>query len=191
MSPVALALVLVGVVLAGELQVAGRTRAGARSGDRGSFVFVMAVFSLGYWAAFRLAGAAAKDPAFLAGRRMGAWSAYAGSALAVGGTLFRAWAVRTLGRWFTPRVLVSADQPVVDRGPYRWVRHPSYSGGIAAALGVGLALANWASFACLAAAAALGFGYRIHVEEAALVEALGEPYRAYRRRTKRLVPFVW
>ena len=56
---------------------------------------------------------------------------------------------------------------------------------------VGLALGNAVSLACLLAAILPGFAYRIVVEEKALAETLGEPYRAYRSRTKRLIPFVW
>jgi protein-S-isoprenylcysteine O-methyltransferase Ste14 len=71
------------------------------------------------------------------------------------------------------------------------VRHPSYTGAIAAAAGVGLALGNGLSLALLLAAVVPGFAYRISVEERALCETLGEPYLAYRARTKRLIPFVW
>ncbi|MFI5360822.1 MAG: methyltransferase family protein [Elusimicrobiota bacterium] len=189
-----LAYVLVAIVMLAELPTLGQRRPGSRSGDRGSYVWVMLLMSAGYYSAFYVAGRAAGDPAFRAGLSplfFGRWSAWAGTILAVGGTVFRQWAIRTLGRFFTRSVRVSSDQPVVQDGPYRWVRHPSYTGSILAAAGIGLALGNALSLACLAVAFLAGFGYRIHVEEAALVEALGEPYREYRSRTKRLIPFVW
>lgn len=128
---------------------------------------------------------------FPSGWYLGTWSAWFGTALVLGGTIFRQWAIRTLGRYFTRQVLVSSDQPVVEDGPYRWVRHPSYTGAVLQATGVGFALGSWPSLACLLAAFLAGFGYRIHVEEKALVAAIGEPYRAYRLRTRRLIPFVW
>jgi len=171
-----------------------RRRPGSRSGDRGSYAAVMLLMSAGYWFAFYFAGRSSGDPALRAAHPdvyFGPWSAWLGAFLTIGGTLFRQWAIRTLGQYFTRSVRVSADQTVVQDGPYRWVRHPSYTGGMLAAIGVGLALGNAVSLGCLLAAVVFGFGYRIHVEEKALVDALGEPYRAYRARTKRLIPFVW
>jgi protein-S-isoprenylcysteine O-methyltransferase Ste14 len=191
---VTLAYVLVGVILLGELPSLGRRRPGSRSGDRGSYAVITLLLAAGYWSAFSFAGRSAGDPAFRAARAdlyFGAWSSWLGAALVIGGTSFRLWAIRTLGRFFTRSVRVSSDQTVVVDGPYRWVRHPSYTGSMLAAAGVGLALGNAVSLACLLAAILAGFGYRIRVEEDALVETLGEPYRAYRARTKRLVPFVW
>ena len=179
-----LACVLIGVILVGELPSLGRRRPGSRSGDRGSYAAIMVLIAAGYWSAFYFARRA---PAW----RLGPWSAWLGAFLAVGGTLFRQWAIRTLGRYFTRSVRVSSDQPVVQDGPYRWVRHPSYTGAVLAAAGVGLALGNAVSLACLSFASLAAFGYRIHVEEKALVEAIGEPYRSYRSRTKGLIPFVW
>lgn len=189
-----LPLVLVGVVLLGELPTLGRRRPGARGADRGSYAFLTLLMAAGYWYAFYFAGRSGGDPAFRAahaGVYFGLWSAWLGAILAVGGTIFRQWAILTLGQYFTRSVRVSPDQSVVQDGPYRWVRHPSYTGAILAAAGVGLALGNAVSFACLLAAIVPGFAYRITVEEKALVETLGEPYRAYRARTKRLIPFVW
>ena len=112
-----------------------------------------------------------------------------GFILGIAGIVLRWWAVITLGRFFTTRVMTTGDQTVVQRGPYRYVRHPSYSGGLLTILGVILCSTNWLSIACFAIALP-GFAYRIAVEERALTNALGEPYRDYMRRTKRLVPFV-
>ena len=107
------------------------------------------------------------------------------------GIVLRQWSIRTLGRYFTFTVRVREEQPVVDFGPYKWVRHPSYSGALLTMTGVGMALSNWASLALILLFAAIGFAYRIPVEERALSEALGEPYLVYMRRTRRLIPFVF
>jgi protein-S-isoprenylcysteine O-methyltransferase Ste14 len=112
-----------------------------------------------------------------------------GIAVALLGIALRWWAVLTLGRFFTTRVITRPDQTVVQSGPYRWVRHPSYTGALLTVLGVLLCNTNWLSLACFVLALP-GFAYRIAVEERALATALGEPYRDYMRRTKRLVPFV-
>ncbi|HKW58467.1 MAG TPA: isoprenylcysteine carboxylmethyltransferase family protein [Candidatus Dormibacteraeota bacterium] len=112
-----------------------------------------------------------------------------GIAVALLGIALRWWAVLTLGRFFTTRVMTRPDQTVVQSGPYRWVRHPSYTGALLTVFGVVLCNTNWLSLTCFVIALP-GFAYRIRVEERALLTALGEPYRDYMRRTKRLVPFV-
>ncbi len=83
-----------------------------------------------------------------------------------------------------------SGQTVIEAGPYRYIRHPSYAGALITVIGLGLALGNWASLLSMVACVAIGYAYRIRVEEAALVAALGQPYREYMSRTARLVPFV-
>ncbi|HEY3344177.1 MAG TPA: isoprenylcysteine carboxylmethyltransferase family protein [Anaerolineaceae bacterium] len=107
------------------------------------------------------------------------------------GVAFRQYAIRTLGRFFTRKVAVTASQPVVQRGPYRLIRHPAYTGTLLTMLGVGLALTNWASLAALLACAISGHLYRVSVEEQALIRALGEPYIDYMRHTWRFIPGVY
>jgi protein-S-isoprenylcysteine O-methyltransferase Ste14 len=96
-----------------------------------------------------------------------------------------------LGLYFTGNVKVVADQKVIQQGAYRWVRHPSYTGGMLMYLGTGLALTNWLSALILTALGAAGYAYRVRVEERALARTLGERYQDYMRRTKRFVPFVF
>jgi protein-S-isoprenylcysteine O-methyltransferase Ste14 len=78
---------------------------------------------------------------------------------------------------------------VVTSGPYRWIRHPSYTGALLTLLGILVCCLNWLSFFALLLAIA-GYAYRIRVEEAALAEGLGDAYRDYMRRTRRLIPFI-
>jgi protein-S-isoprenylcysteine O-methyltransferase Ste14 len=70
------------------------------------------------------------------------------------------------------------------------VRHPSYTGGILMFTGIGVALANWASLAILVIVSVAVYSYRIAVEEKALLGAIGEPYAAFMRTRKRLIPYV-
>ncbi len=84
-----------------------------------------------------------------------------------------------------------AGQVVIQSGPYRLIRHPSYTGALITLLGMGLALTNWASLIAALVIPAVGFLYRISIEERVLVEALGNPYREYMQRTCRLIPFIW
>jgi protein-S-isoprenylcysteine O-methyltransferase Ste14 len=118
-----------------------------------------------------------------------AWPLFGlGLALMAAGMLVRWWAIIVLGRFFTPVVRVRADQTVVERGPYRWVRHPSYSGLIVFCLGLGLALGNWLSLALLAVVPAASLAVRIRAEERALLASLGEPYRRFCASRPRLFP---
>jgi protein-S-isoprenylcysteine O-methyltransferase Ste14 len=114
-----------------------------------------------------------------------------GTVLAWVGLLVRWWSFATLGRLFTVVVVTSADQPVVDRGPYRLLRHPSYSGLILAFAGVGVMLGNWASAAGATALLSVALIFRLRVEERALTAALGDRYRQFAATRARLIPYVW
>lgn len=94
-----------------------------------------------------------------------------------------------LGASFTYTVHTAANQAVIDTGPYRFVRHPSYTGGFLFALGLTIALTDWLA-PLMAVFLVLGYAWRIRVEEAALAQELGESYRQYMGRIKRVIPFV-
>ncbi|HVY81384.1 MAG TPA: isoprenylcysteine carboxylmethyltransferase family protein [Steroidobacteraceae bacterium] len=113
-----------------------------------------------------------------------------GVALFVLGAALRWYSIFYLGRYFTVDVRVAEQQPVVDTGPYRFIRHPSYTGAFMQFLGLALCIANRYAILMLVPIV-LVFLYRIHVEERALERGLGERYASYRRRTKRLIPFVY
>jgi protein-S-isoprenylcysteine O-methyltransferase Ste14 len=162
-------------------------REGARR-DAGSFYVLVLFIGLGLGAAFVLAPLVPGAAVAGAGR----WAAFAaGMGLMIAGIALRQWAIALLGRSFTVDVRVRDDQPVVDTGPYRWVRHPSYTGILVTFAGIGLALGNGLSVVCAVLVPLVGLVVRIHVEERALLDGLGEPYRRYAAGRARLVPHVW
>ncbi len=114
-----------------------------------------------------------------------------GVGLTLLGTAFRWYAIRTLGTYFTRDVAVSANQTVVQAGPYHLIRHPAYSGTFVTVLGLGLAMANGASLVALLTCVLAGHLYRVHVEEHALIQAIGRPYLDYMLRTRRFIPWLW
>jgi protein-S-isoprenylcysteine O-methyltransferase len=121
----------------------------------------------------------------------GTWILVVAVALFVAGLALRWWAIVTLGRFFTVDVTIEQDHELVERGPFRWVRHPSYTGVIIAFLGWSLTLGNWAAIVVVLVPIFIAFIRRMKVEEAALQRALGERYVAYMRRTKRLIPGIY
>ena len=162
-----------------------RKSPGATKRDRGSGT----VLITGLWAGILLnfAFAFAAPLATITFHRRSVF--YFGVVLLLAGVLLRQYAIAVLGRYHTMNVTTRAGQPVIQPGPYRWVRHPSYAGALLSALGILLCSTNWLSLACLLIVAS-GYAYRIRVEEQALAADLGPPYRDYMRRTKRLIPHV-
>ncbi len=122
----------------------------------------------------------------------GGWApVVAGACVLAAGVALRTWAILTLGRLFKFVVVMQAGHRVVASGPYRLLRHPSYTGGLVAFLGVGIALDSWLSIVALVLIPLLAILIRIRVEEAELAKALGPDYTRYAGRTRRLVPGLW
>ena len=118
------------------------------------------------------------------------WLRWFGLVLMAGGLALRIYSVLWLGPMFTRFVQIIPGHRLVTDGPYRLVRHPSYTGALVALTGLGLALDSWLSLAVLVLLPGAAFLYRIRVEERALVEAFGEEYLRYRMAVKSLVPFL-
>ena len=166
---------------------AGHRREGAAKAGGGGqrFAVIPAVLAATamLWLAPRLVPGAAIRP--------GAAAFTVGLVILVAGLVLRGWAIMVLGDYFTGRVMVSADQPVITAGPYRLLRHPSYTGLLLACAGVGLTSANWASLAAIVVLPLAAVLWRIHAEESALLGTLGDRYRVYAAQHKRLVPLIW
>lgn len=113
----------------------------------------------------------------------------AGFILFLSGVAFRLYAIRTLGRFYSHRVRKIDKHRIIDNGPYRIVRHPSYTGMIVANIGFVLFFFNIATFLLLVLAFIPAVVYRISVEERMLFEIEG--YREYSRNRARLVPHIW
>jgi protein-S-isoprenylcysteine O-methyltransferase len=107
------------------------------------------------------------------------------------GLALRVYSIFHLGRYFTINVAIATDHRLIDSGPYRFVRHPSYTGALMLYFALGLSLGNWLSVVVIFLPIFGAFWWRMEIEEAALIEALGEPYCSYMRRTKRLIPMIY
>jgi protein-S-isoprenylcysteine O-methyltransferase Ste14 len=172
-----------------EIRIIRRARKASRdagSKDRGSVQVMTAAMSTALVLAFPLAFF---DP-WPFPESIHPESFAAGMLLVVLGSLLRRYCWRTLGEYFTGDVQARAGQPVIRSGPYRLVRHPSYTGGLMMNAGVGLALCSLLSVTLLTVTALLTYIYRVRIEEHALVDTLGEPYRVYMRESRRFIPYV-
>jgi protein-S-isoprenylcysteine O-methyltransferase Ste14 len=181
--------VVLGMFGASEWSIRLRSRMnhGGTKHDRGSFFVIVATSLVGVGSAFVLA-----QDVRSAGIGVGRWPIFVvGLVLVLLGIALRQWSVLTLGTFFTVQVQVRSDQSVVDTGPYRWVRHPSYTAIVTSFVGIGVALENWLSLVVLVVVPSIGLVIRIRVEERALLEALGEPYREFSATRARLIPKVW
>ncbi len=170
---------LFGAVLVPRLRRRGATRV---KRDRGSgaliiftvFVSIILALSLGY---------AGVGP-------LPDWVFYPGIFLMLVGVLVRQWAIAVLGRFFSLTVRVAEDHRVVVKGPYRLVRHPSYTGVLITFIGLALAVQSSGALLMLLAVFSVSYGYRMRVEERVLQSELGQDYAEYMKRTKRLIPFL-
>jgi protein-S-isoprenylcysteine O-methyltransferase len=163
-----------------------RSKAGATSRDRNSLSLIwlvnLAAVTAGVFLAFR--APAWRFPSWVPEQSMG-------GGLFVAGLILRWYAIIYLGRFFTVNVAIAEDHQVIQTGPYRWMRHPSYFGGMLMLLGFCIAMGNLASLLVMMVPCVWVMLWRIRIEEAALQAALGEPYAAYMRRTRRLIPLIY
>jgi len=175
------------IVLENVASFRKRLRDKSTSRDKGSFRVIISLLWVSIGLDFALSAMA--PSAAIRWERVPLF--WAGVALMLAGLAFRFYAMAVLGKSFTYRAAIQSDQTVVQSGPYRHIRHPSYTGALMTLLGLGLALGNWAGLLAVLGIMGVAYAYRIRVEETALMNGLGEPYKKYMQRTKRLIPFVF
>jgi protein-S-isoprenylcysteine O-methyltransferase Ste14 len=114
-----------------------------------------------------------------------------GLVLIVLGLIIRWTAILTLKKYFTVDVSIQSNHKIIDKGIYKFIRHPAYAGSLLSFLGLGLAFSNWLSTLVIFIPILIAFIYRIRVEEKALVQAFGGEYINYSKVTKRLIPKLY
>ena len=107
------------------------------------------------------------------------------------GLMLRWFSVFYLGHLYTFEVAIARDHQVISRGPYRYLRHPAYTGSLLSFIGIGICAGNFLSLILFTLPIFCALLHRIKIEEAALTEALGEAYLDYASKTARLIPFVY
>ena len=115
---------------------------------------------------------------------------YLGLLFLSGGFALRQYSIFVLGKFFVPVVGKQKGQRIIQRGPYRLVRHPSYTGLLLELLGAALCFSNWISFVVVLIAFIPAISYRINVEEEFLRKNFKE-YEGYQERTRKLIPLIY
>src|SRR5205814_7527021 len=102
---------------------------------------------------------------------------------------FSVWARVYLGGNWSAAVAVKADHELIRTGPYRYARHPIYTGILVALAGTALARGEWRGLVALAFAF-LGLWRKLSLEEALLTEVFGAQYADYQANVPALIPFL-
>jgi len=105
------------------------------------------------------------------------------------GVCYRLWAIRTLGQYYSHRVQTVAQHQIVASGPYRFTRHPAYSGMIIANAGISMYFLNWTTIGVFLFILVPAILLRIRTEERMLFGIDG--YAEFAQKRKRLFPAVW
>lgn len=114
-----------------------------------------------------------------------------GTVIIWAGLLLRWWAIKTLGKYFRIVITVLDNQRVINKGPYRYIRHPSYLGSLLILFGVGLGFGNWIGVVIVLILPFIAFNLRINTEEQIMISLFGHEYLFYMNRTRKLIPFLY
>ena len=115
----------------------------------------------------------------------------AGAILLIAGTAFRLYAIHILGKLFTSTVQIKKEHQIVTAGPYKFLRHPSYTGAYAAMLGSAIFLHSISGILIFGAGMFFVYHLRIKAEERSLIAQFKKEYLEYCKHTYRMIPFIW
>ncbi len=107
------------------------------------------------------------------------------------GVFIRVWAVKTLGRFFTFEIGIRKNHTFITDGPYKFIRHPSYTGYLLILLGIAISLNSILFFLLTFVGSTVFLLLRIYDEEKMLTNHFGKDYKTYKSKTKRLIPYIY
>ena len=113
-----------------------------------------------------------------------------GVIIAVIGLTVRIWSIRTLGKFFTATVQIFEDHQLIQIGPYRFIRHPSYTGAILATIAPVIIYGAWILLVPLSICLYVAYSYRVKIEEKALIEKFGDKYIGYQKIAGAYLPRI-
>ncbi len=162
-----------------------RNSRGASKGDKNSLRVLYGLITVGYFLSFSIG--------ITRIGRIHPWNTYfaIGMGLFGVGLVIRLLSIATLKRFFSYSVATVQEQRIVDTGLYKFIRHPGYLGQLIIFLGISISISNGLSILAMMIPVVIGYAYRINVEERFMAEQFGEEYLDYRKRTKKLIPFIF
>jgi protein-S-isoprenylcysteine O-methyltransferase Ste14 len=116
-------------------------------------------------------------------------SAWIGACLCVTGLVFALWARVTLGGNWSGVITLKEGHELIERGPYRVVRHPIYTGLLVMFAGTAIAIGYFGGFIGLLLLF-VSFWVKLKREEDLMLKHFPDKYSAYQRRVKRIIPFL-
>lgn len=114
-----------------------------------------------------------------------------GAVLLISGTLFRLYAINVLGKYFSATVQIKDGHKIISIGPYKFLRHPSYTGAYVAMLGSAIFLQSVTGILIFGIGMLVVYHLRIKTEEQTLTNQFGVLYKLYASRTYKMFPLVW
>ncbi|MFA9466687.1 MAG: isoprenylcysteine carboxylmethyltransferase family protein [Velocimicrobium sp.] len=151
--------------------------------DRGSMLFII----IGFWLAILINPICVNMTTFM----LPVYLFWIGVILTILGILTRVYSVWTLRNFFTLNVQVATVQNIVKTGPYKYIRHPAYTGSIITLSGIAVSFRSLLGIIATVIIISVVYGYRIKVEEKALETSFGSSYEDYERHTWKLFPHIW
>lgn len=116
---------------------------------------------------------------------------YIGIIFVLFGIFVREYSIMTLGRYFSFHINVIENHKLINSDPYKYIRHPAYSGGILSILGINLSLRSSIAILIVIILCAIAYGFRINFEEKTYEKEFGDDDFNYKKRTKRLIPYIF
>jgi protein-S-isoprenylcysteine O-methyltransferase Ste14 len=155
------------------------------SGDKGSLWLLYILIAVGYALSFSIGSTRIG--------RIYDWDTFfaVGVVLVVIGLIIRILSLLALKQHFTYSVAMIENHKLIETGLYKCIRHPGYLGQLLIFVGISTSLSNWLSIVLMVIPIAIGYIYRMRIEERFMTEQMGADYLNYRNRTKRLIPMIY
>jgi protein-S-isoprenylcysteine O-methyltransferase Ste14 len=154
-------------------------------GDKGSLWLLYISITIGYLLSFSIATTKIG--------RIYHWNILfaLGILIIIVGLMIRIISIRILKQYFTYSVTKAENHEIIEKGFYKYIRHPGYLGQLLIFAGISISLSNWLSVIIMFLSTFIGYMNRIRVEEKFMIEQMGVKYSDYQMRTKKLIPNIY
>ncbi|MGG0291053.1 isoprenylcysteine carboxylmethyltransferase family protein [Bacillus pacificus] len=114
-----------------------------------------------------------------------------GVIIALIGVWIRFYSMKILGRFYSRNVGMQGGHKLIQKGLYKYVRHPGYLGSFLTFLGFAISSSSFIAVIINIILFFLVYSYRIKIEERILITLFGEQYKQYQSKTWRIIPFLY